>query len=137
MIKILVVDDEQAILDEAFEALTDEGYQAFCAKSVDDALDILRKHTDIGVVVTDLKMPGKTGADLINRAQAEFERDISFIVMSGHGSPTIESDGLEIEKFPFLRKPLDIDEFLDAVQKVASSKSVPDEDERRKWPTRY
>ncbi len=121
MIKILVVDDEQAILDEASEALTEEGYQAFCANSVDGALDILRKHGDIVVVVTDLKMPGKTGTNLINEAQAEFKRDICFIVMSGHGSPSIDTNGLDIRKFRFLRKPLDIDEFLGAIKAAVSS----------------
>ncbi len=125
MIKVLVVDDEPAILDEAIEALTDEGYQAFCANRVDGAIDILRQHADLGVVVTDLKMPGKTGADLINRARAEFERPISFIVMSGHGSLTIDTIGLDIDRFPFLRKPLDIDVFLDAVKTAASSRSDP------------
>lgn len=124
MIKVLVVDDEQPILDEAAEALNDEGYQAICAIRVDDALDILRKHTDLDVVVTDLKMPGKTGADLINRALAEFERDISFIVMSGHGGPSVDTEGLDMSRIPLLRKPLDIDEFLDTVETVVSSKGV-------------
>lgn len=116
MIKILVVDDERDILDEIDETLTDEGYEAICAERVDAALDALRKHSDINLVVTDLKMPGKTGVNLINEAKAEFERDITFIVMSGHGSPTIDTNGLDINELPFLRKPLDNDLFLETVE---------------------
>ena len=119
--KVLVVDDEKDILEEAAEALTDEGYECFPANNVDDALAILRGDPGIALVVTDLKMPGKTGGDLIKEARAAFERDIEFIIMSGHGSPTVKTNGIDIDAFPFLRKPLDIGEFLEVVGKVAAS----------------
>ena len=119
--KVLVVDDEEGILEEAAEALTEEGYECFPASNVDDALAILRDDPEITLVVTDLKIPGKTGGDLIKEARAAFERDIKFIVMSGHGSPTIKINGVDIDALPFLRKPLDIDEFLEMVGRVAAS----------------
>jgi len=118
VIKILVVDDEADILDEIDETLTDEGYETFCAERVDEALEVLRNHADINLVVTDLKMPGKSGADLINEARAEFERDITFIIISGHGSPTADTFGLDIEQFIFHRKPLDIDQLLESIESV-------------------
>ncbi|HEB26785.1 MAG TPA: response regulator [Porticoccus sp.] len=120
MIRILVVDDEIAILDEIAETLTEEGYGAVCVERVDAALDALRNHSDINLVVTDLKMPGKTGANLINQARAEFERDITFLVMSGHGSPEVDPNGLKISEYPFLKKPLDVDQLLKAVAKAVT-----------------
>ena len=119
--KVLVVDDEKDILEEAAEALTDEGYECFLASNVNYALAILRDDPGIALVVTDLKMPGKTGGDLIKEARAAFDRDIQFIIMSGHGSPTIKTNGIDIDAFPFLRKPLDIGEFLKMVEMVAAS----------------
>ena len=119
--KVLVVDDEKDILEEAAEALTEEGYECFPASNVDDALAILKGDPEITLVVTDLKMPGKTGGDLIEEARAAFDRDIQFIVMSGHVSPTAKTNGIDIEEFPFLRKPLDIGEFLEMVERVAAS----------------
>lgn len=120
MTKILVVDDEKDILDEIDETLTEEGYEVVCAERVDAALELLRQHVDINLVVTDLKMPGKSGADLINEATAEFERNITFIVISGHGSPSADTFGLDIGQFIFHRKPLDIDLFLESVKTVVS-----------------
>ena len=119
--KVLVVDDEKDILEEAAEALTDEGYECFLANNVSYALAILRDDPEIALVVTDLKMPGKTGGDLIKEARTAFDRDIEFIIMSGHGSPTSEINGVDIDAFPFLRKPLDIGEFLEMVERVAAS----------------
>ncbi len=96
---------------------------------MNDALAILRGDPGITLVVTDLKMPGKTGGDLIKEARAAFDRDIEFIVMSGHGSPTVKTNGVDIDDFPFLRKPLDIDAFLEMVGRVAASTGgKPNED---------
>ncbi len=53
------------------------------------------------MIANDLKMPGKPGADLIDRARAEIERAIGFIVVSEHGSPGINSDGLDTTKYLF------------------------------------
>ena len=119
--KILVVDDEMEILEETSEALTEAGYECLCADNVDDALKILRRDSEIALVVTDLKLPGKTGGDLIREAREEFDRDIAFIVMSGYGSPTVENNGINIDDFPFLRKLLDIGEFLELVRKAKGS----------------
>ncbi len=116
MIKILVVDDERAILDEIDETLTEEGYESICVESVDAALQELRHHVDINLVVTDLKMPGKSGSDLINEARAEFDRDITFIIISGHGSPSADTFGLDINEFIFHRKPLDVNQFLESLE---------------------
>ena len=116
MTKILVVDDEMDILDEIEETLAEEGYEVICVAGFDAALEALRNHSDINLVVTDLKMPGKSGAELINEARADFERDISFIIISGHGSPSVETFGLDINQFIFHKKPLDIDRFLESVE---------------------
>ncbi len=118
--KVLVVDDEEGILEEAAEALTDEGYECFSASNVNDALAILRNDPGIALVVTDLKMPGKSGGDLIKEARAAFDHDITFIIMSG--SP--EKFGLDLNKFSVLRKPLDINEFLEAVETALSLKGA-------------
>ncbi len=128
--KVLVVDDEQEILEEISETLTDEGYECFPANNVDDALAILRDDPGIALVVTDLKMPGKTGGDLIKEAQEAFDRDIKFIVMSGHGSPTVQTNGVDIKSFPFLRKPLDINAFLEMVERVVASMGGKSDEDR-------
>lgn len=128
MVKILVVDDEWDILTEVDETLSDEGYVTICVDNVEDALEALRNDTNIRLVVTDLKMPGKSGADLINEARAEFERDIRFIVISG--SP--ENFGLDIAQFHYLRKPVNIDKLLAAVAAVASQDAGQSQDEQGK-----
>lgn len=114
MKKVLVVDDEKYILDEIQEALTEEGYHVHTATSVDDAFRLLMDETDISLVITDLKMPEKTGMDLISSAQAKINRDIQFVIISGHAYSDNENGGSE-DNIIRLRKPLDIEELIQCV----------------------
>jgi DNA-binding NtrC family response regulator len=121
-IKILIVDDEEIILEEALETLTDEGYECFIAISVKAAVEVIETTPGISLILTDLRMPGKTGADLIKMVEEKFGQDIKFIVMSGHASPSIETDDIDLELYPFLRKPLDIDKLIEMVDSVLETK---------------
>ena len=114
-IKILVVDDEEIIVEEALETLTDEGYQCFGASGVDAAVKLVSTAVGIDLIITDLKMPKKTGADLIKTVETKWGQQIKFIVMSGHASPGVESNGIDIASYPFLKKPLDIGDLVDTV----------------------
>jgi DNA-binding NtrC family response regulator len=114
-IKILIVDDEPLILEEASEALEFEGYDSLTASNVSDALKIVHDNPDIALILTDLGMPGESGLDLVDILKEEFNNKLCFIVMSGHGSSDVE-DSVIKQGFAFIRKPLDIDELIDTIK---------------------
>ncbi len=120
--KVLIVDDEKMILNLMSEALTDEGYECFVADNVDAAVEIMTTIPGITLIITDLKMPGKTGADLIKIVETQCEPNIKFIVMSGHGSPRVEGNGIDIAAYPFLRKPLSIERLLETIISICETK---------------
>ncbi len=110
------------ILELMAETITDTGYECFVANNVDAAVEVVKTTPGIVLIVTDLKMPGKTGADLIKIVEAECEQEIKFIVMSGHGSPRIEENGVDIASYPFLRKPLGIESLIEKISSVLEAK---------------
>ena len=63
-------------------------------------------------------MPGGMGSDLIKIVETEFERDIKFIVMSGHAYPRVEKNNIDLALYPFLKKPLDIENLIETVESV-------------------
>jgi YesN/AraC family two-component response regulator len=67
-------------------------------------------------------MPGKTGADLIKIIEAQYGKKIKFILMSGHASPKVEKNGVDISAYPFLRKPLNIETLIEKVSTVLAVK---------------
>jgi len=115
---MLIVDDEEIILEEVSETLTDEGYDCFVANSVGAAVEIVKTTPGIILILTDFKMPGETGADLIKIIETKFEQNIKFIVMSGHANPGVEKNGIDLALYPFLRKPLDIENLIVMVAAV-------------------
>lgn len=121
-IKILIVDDEEIILEEARETLTDEGYECFVAISVEAAIEIIETTPGLRLIITDLKMPKVSGANLIKFIETTCVQDIKIIVMSGHASPDVESEGIDLTPYTFLKKPLDINDLIDKVGSVLAIK---------------
>jgi DNA-binding NtrC family response regulator len=87
-LKILIVDDEPLMAEEAAFALEMAGYTTQTAGTVDEALGILRSSPEIGVLVSDIRMPHEDGISLATRALAmRGEQDaLGVIFITGHGS---------------------------------------------------
>lgn len=105
---ILLVDDEPFILDEVASLLESEGYCVVTADNYSQALTLVEQHPSLLLVITDMRMPGKSGIDLISQLQG---RNLAFILMSGH----LETWGAAPTQVPLFTKPLDIDAMLEAV----------------------
>ncbi len=83
--KILVVDDEREIREELIEYLSGKGYDCLEASGVSPAMESLHEDPEIAIVVTDIKMPGQDGLDLLSVIKSELEREVEVIVVTGHG----------------------------------------------------
>src|SRR5881409_2011800 len=106
--KILVVDDESAILRLLKEALSEWGYQVTGASSGAEALQALRGDM-FDAVITDIRMPDMNGLELLKEIKRHDE-SVEVVVMTGY--PTIASavEALKVGAFDYLSKPLLIDE---------------------------
>ncbi|HJP38286.1 MAG TPA: response regulator [Gammaproteobacteria bacterium] len=118
---ILVVDDEELIVQEIVEALEFEGFEAIGVVDVDSALAVVSDQDSIRLIITDLRMPGKSGTDLIHSVKGMNKHDISFIVISGHIDLASENQNEALKHLKcILRKPINIDLLLDQVRETMS-----------------
>jgi DNA-binding response OmpR family regulator len=113
---ILIVDDDADIRTAFKSALTLEGYEVEEAADGREALEQLRR-SPIGLVFLDLMMPGMNGWEF----RAEQMRDpalarVPVAVLSGSGLPA--SKILALEAAAYLRKPPDLDELLNVVERL-------------------
>lgn len=119
--RVMIVDDEEYIAEELSDALDFLGLQTFSVHSADQALEGLRKETNIDWVITDLRMPNKSGEILISEVNETIGREINFIVMSGHGGDEFTQEKLK-SSFPnvvdFVRKPVSFDTLQELVTKT-------------------
>lgn len=112
--KILIAEDEEATRDELVECLTDDGYECVEAANGEEGLDILRRDKEISIVLSDILMPGKSGLEMINAALTEIDkdRDLEFIILTGHGGSKEAIDALKLGVMDFLEKPIDLDHLV-------------------------
>ena len=115
---VLVVDDEIDLLDIAQSYLTDVGYTVLPALNGASALDIVRQHPEIDLVVTDIIMPGgMTGADLSLKARA-LRPDLNFIYCSGFPAGALSERDMPLVDGPLLRKPYQRAELIALVRRT-------------------
>lgn len=104
-VKALVVEDEALIRMTTSDMLWELGFESLEAANASDALAVLLHHPDIGVLITDLELPGMSGGDLVRRAR-ELHPNLKIIVASGHASEQIAARP-ELEGVALLDKPFD------------------------------
>lgn len=113
--KILVVDDEEVLRSLAKEVLSEEGYQVTLASSGDQALEYLEQET-FDLIITDLKMPGMDGMELLKKIK-EQNKEAQVILLTSHLSPKTALTTLEAGAYWYLTKPLDdISVFVEKVK---------------------
>src|SRR5262245_615399 len=114
--RVLVVDDEVNARTALAELLRDEGYDVETAA---DAFKALGKYESFAphVVLTDLKMPGMDGIELVRKIQA-YEEPATVIVMTAFGAVQSALDAMRAGAFEYLTKPLNFDELLVVIEKA-------------------
>jgi len=106
---VLVVDDDPSILRLVKEQISDSGYLPILASSGEEALEIASRETHIDLLLTDIKMPGITGIDLVRQFSALYP-ETSVLFMSVFTLPSslysISGREMVILQKPFLAKTL-------------------------------
>jgi len=118
MENILIVDDEKNYPMIIGEILQEEGYTSMTASSGMEALDIL-KNEIIDLVLTDVKMPGMSGIQLLNKIK-ELNPDIPVIIMTAHGSVENAVDAMHKGAYTFILKPFENQTLIAHIAKAIS-----------------
>lgn len=113
---LLVVDDDACLrenLQELFESL---GYRVLTACSTSDALEQLDR-SSVDLVLTDYKMPGATGAELLEAVRHRRPQTRA-VLMTAFGESFTEIESVRRGAVGYLAKPFEADEVVDVVQKI-------------------
>jgi len=111
-----VIDDDPAVLDSVSELLVAAGIRALAFTSAEQFLHQLTPAA-AGCIVTDLKMQGMSGADLL-RVLRDSGCRLPVVVVSGHADVPVTVEVMERGAITLLQKPYKAEELLDAVQRA-------------------
>ncbi len=125
---ILIVDDEKNYLLVLSAVLEEEGHEVLTAQSGPDALEIL-KSSDIDLVLTDMKMPGMDGMELLERVKMH-DVDLPVIMMTAHGSVDKAVEAMQKGAYSYILKPFDNERLVLFVRKAVSVYQVIKENRR-------
>lgn len=110
--EVLVVEDEPLVRMVAADALADKGIMAWEASDANEALHVLEEHPSIGLVFTDVNMPGEMNGLGLAQEVSTRRPDVSLIVTSG--AVTIADEDLP-DNGSFLPKPYPTDRLVNIV----------------------
>ncbi|MBU0485246.1 MAG: sigma-54 dependent transcriptional regulator [Proteobacteria bacterium] len=125
---VLVVDDEPNYRLILSELLIEEGYEVFIADSGEKALKII-EDTDLDLVLTDMRMEGLDGMELLRRVKDE-NSDLPVIMITAFGEVDKAVAAMQAGAFNYLTKPFNNEELLVNIKKAVKHYSLLKENYR-------
>lgn len=119
---ILVVDDDSSVRETLRHVLKDRGYQVTLAKNGDEALERLREQ-EYSLVLTDLRMPGMQGIELMRKIQRAYP-DVGVIIMTAYGTIDTAIEAMSHGAADYLIKPFAPEELFRVTERARREPSV-------------
>ncbi len=114
--KILIADDDEIVRDAIGSLLKDEGYSVISAHDGIDAIKILRVE-DIDLVITDLRMPGADGYEVL-KYSVKNNPDTVVVILTAYGTLDTALNAIKDGAYDYLTKPFKIQEIMLLVEKI-------------------
>jgi two-component system, LuxR family, response regulator FixJ len=121
--KIYVIDDDEAMRDSLQFLLGAADFEVTLFESAQAFLDVLTG-LDFGCVVSDVRMPGIDGIEMLRRLKSAQSR-FPVIIMTGHGDVPLAVEAMKLGAVDFLEKPFD-DDLLIAMVETGLKRSEPE-----------
>ncbi|WP_407400908.1 sigma-54-dependent transcriptional regulator [Treponema sp.] len=119
---LLIIDDEKNIRDGLAANFELEDYNVKTAASGEEGIELISKG-DIDLVITDLRMPGISGEEVLKHV-ATVTPGIPVIILTGHGSIDAAVDAMRHGAYDFLTKPLNLDQLGMIVKRALESREM-------------
>ncbi len=122
---VWIIDDDQSIRWVLEKALDQEGMKPLCFEDADSAIQEL-EHSQPALVISDIRMPGKDGLELLTHIRSKYP-ELPVIIMTAHSDLDSAVASYQGGAFEYLPKPFDIDEAIALVQRAITYRHEQDE----------
>lgn len=118
MSTVLVVDDKEMMRDSVGSTLQRAGFSVVTADGAEGALGLIaRRRPD--AVVTDLRMPGASGLELLEKIR-EIDDDVPVVIMTAYADVNSAVQAIKLGAFDYVTKPFEGDELIIAIKRAIS-----------------
>src|SRR5215218_4218983 len=119
MQNILIADDDAAIRGVLRDLLEDEGFDVDEVDSAQGVVDALADNgkTRPGLVMMDVRMPDRSGLDVLRETRSTNGEQLPIIVMTAYGTSNVAIEAMQLGAYDYLTKPFDLDDVLLTIQR--------------------
>ncbi|MBM3107733.1 sigma-54-dependent transcriptional regulator [Pseudomonas arcuscaelestis] len=125
---VMVVDDEASIRTAVEQWLSLSGFDVQLFSRADDCLKQLPEHFP-GVILSDVRMPGMDGLQLLDQLQAR-DADLPVILLTGHGDVPMAVEAIRNGAYDFLEKPFSPESLLGSLRRALEKRQLVLENRR-------
>jgi DNA-binding NtrC family response regulator len=129
--RLLLVEDKDTFRRLLVQALSDSSWDVLAVGDPREALEALERGP-FEVLVTDLRLPGFSGIELLRRAK-RMHPGLRIVLMSAFGEPRDIVEAMQCGADEFLPKPFDLDHFHSVLERLLALVSAPPPDPREPW----
>ncbi len=122
MIRVLIVDDEEQLVEAFRKKLSRDGLSVNAAFTAREALALMKKHT-FDVCVLDIRLPDMDGVELLKTIKKN-EPNLEIIMLTGHASVDTAIQSMKLGAYDYLSKPCKLTELSNVIQKAYEKKSL-------------
>jgi two-component system response regulator AtoC len=113
MERILVADDDAAIRGLLRDFLEDEGYSVIEAAKSGQVLEAFKDPGEApDLVLMDVRMPDKSGIDVLRDVSSEPGSQLPFVIMTAYGTSSLAIEAMQLGAYDYITKPFDLDDVL-------------------------
>jgi len=124
--KILIVEDDADMAETCRRLFRRAGLEAEAVYGGAEALERLKADAGFTIILTDLRMPGMDGTEVLKKAK-EIRPEVDVIIMTGYGTIQNAIQAMKIGATDYITKPFDRDELLRAVSQILESRRLRSE----------
>ncbi|MDP8216087.1 MAG: response regulator [Candidatus Kaelpia imicola] len=123
--RILLVDDDRGLLESISDFLSLEDFNVETVNEGQKAVTAI-KDGDFDLVITDIKMPGLSGLEVLKKAR-EIDPELPVIIMTGFASLETAIEAVRDGAYEYMTKPFDMDKFLNVVTRAVKQRKLATE----------
>lgn len=113
---VLIVDDEKNYLVVLEALLSREGYETITSVNAGNVIQLI-KESDLDLIITDMKMPGMSGMELLEEAK-HIDPDIPVIIMTAFGTIEMAVEAMKKGAYDYITKPFQNEELMLTIKKA-------------------
>ena len=126
-IHIAVIDDDEAVLDSLRLYFARQNIETSCFESAKDFLAAIASGQQFDCIVSDVRMPGMSGLDLVHRLK-QGGLTAPVILITGHGDVDMAVAAIKVGAFDFIEKPFDEARLLASIRNAIEKNQQPEID---------